>query len=99
MNATSATVLSILATGASALDRWNYFQQCWFLNAMSSGATAQTVIASMTSASPGGYLVMDNCAFVGNASTNWGDTNALANIYVMGATPTAATNGIGINPS
>lgn len=99
MRATNAGVLSILATGASAIDRWNLFRGCWFLNAMSSGATAQTVIASMTSASPGGYLVMDNCAFVGDASTNWGGANAMANTYIMGATPTAATNGIGINPT
>lgn len=99
MRATAAGVLSILCTGAAAIDRWQMFKNCWFLNAMSSGATAQTVIASMTSASPGGYLVMDNCAFVGNTSTNWGDTNALANTYVMGATPTAGTNGIAINPT
>ena len=99
MTTSSATTLSVLITGASAIDRFQLFKNCWFPNAMSSGATAQTAIVSMTSASPGGYLIMDNCAFVGNASTNWGDTNALANIYIMGATPTAGTNGIGINPT
>lgn len=95
----AATPLGILVTGASAIDRWNRFVNCFFPNAMSSGATAQTVIASMTNASPGGFLAMDNCWFVGDASTNWGDTNALANMYVTGATPTAATNGIGIKPT
>lgn len=99
MNASNAGVLDILCTGASAIDRWTRFDNCLFLNAMSSGATAQTVIASMTSASPGGYLAMNNCGFVGNASTNWGDINALANTYILGATPVAATNGIMINPS
>ena len=99
MYATNAGVLSILGTGADCLDRFQYFQQCWFINGMSSGATAQTVIASLTNAAPGGLMVMDNCGFVGNGSTNWGDTNALANMYVMGATPTAASNGIAVNPS
>lgn len=99
MRATNAGVLSILCTGAASIDRWQRFDNCLFLNAMSSGATAQTVVVSMTNAAPGGYLAMNNCGFVGNSSTNWGDTNALANMYVLGATPTAASNGIMVNPS
>ena len=97
--ANAAGVLGILITGASAIDRTNYFIGCQWPNGMSSGGTAQTVIVSMTSASPGGQLAMDNCWFIGDASTNWGDTNALANMYVTGATPTAAGNGIGLKPS
>lgn len=99
MLASAATPLSILCTGASAIDRWSYFNRCFFPNAMSSTGTAQTVIASMTNAAPGGLLAMDNCWFIGDASTNWGDTNALANMYVNGASPTAATNGIGVKPT
>jgi hypothetical protein len=99
MDTTAATPLSILCTGASAIDRWQRFDNCLFLNAMSSGATAQTQIVSMTNASPGGYLAMNNCGFVGDANTNWGDTNALANMYVLGATPLTASNGIMIKPS
>ena len=53
----------------------------------------------MTSASPGGLLLMDRCTLIGNTSTNWGDTNALANMYVNGGSPTAATNGIALNPT
>jgi hypothetical protein len=99
MATTAATPLSILCTGASAIDRWQRFDNCLFLNAMSSGATAQTQIVSMTNASPGGYLAMNNCGFVGDGNTNWGDTNALANMYVLGATPLTASNGIMIKPS
>ena len=99
MSATNAGVLSILGTGAACMDRYQIFDRCQFINAMSSGATAQTVIVSLTSASPGGLMLMDNCVFIGNASTNWGDTNALANMYVNGASPTAATNGIAVNPT
>lgn len=99
MRATNAGVLSILGTGAACMDRYQKFQFCQFVNAMGSGATAQTVIASMTNAAPGGLLLMDNCLFVGNASTNWGDANAMAVMYVMGATPVAASNGITVNPT
>src|SRR5262249_49919872 len=99
VRATNAGVLGILGTGASCMDRFQLFKGCWFINAMDSGATAQTAIASMTSAAPGGSLVMDNCAFIGDANTNWGDANAMANMYVMGATPTAASNGIAVNPT
>jgi hypothetical protein len=99
MLATNAGVLSILGTGASCMDRDQIFDRCKFVNAMSSGGTAQTVIASMTNASPGGLLLMDNCVFIGDSSTNWGDTNALANMYVNGGSPTAATNGNAVKPT
>lgn len=99
MLATNAGVLSILVTGASAIDRYHTFDRCKFINDMSSGGTAQTVIASMTNASPGGLFLMDNCTFIGDSSTNWGDTNALANMYVNGGSPTAATNGNAVKPT
>lgn len=99
MRATNAGVLSILGTGAACIDRYQNFDRCKFINAMGSGATAQTVIVSMTNASPGGLLLMDQCTLVGNTSTNWGDANAMAVMYVNGGSPTAATNGIAINPT
>lgn len=99
VRATNAAVLSILGTGAGCIDRWQDFEQCRFINAMGSGATAQTVIASMTNAAPGGLLLMNRCTLIGDANTNWGDTNALAVMYVDGGSPTAATNGIAVNPS
>ena len=99
MTASAATVLSILGTGASCMDRWQQFKDCLFINNMSSGATAQTVIASLTSASPGGLMYMDQCAFVGDANTNWGDTNALANMWINMAAPAAATGGVSLKPT
>lgn len=99
LDASNAGALSILGTGAGCMDRYQMFDRCKFINAMSSGATAQTVIASLTNAAPGGLMLMDNCTFIGNSSTNWGDTNALANMYVNGGSPTAATNGNAVNPS
>jgi hypothetical protein len=97
--ASNAGVLSILGTGAGCMDRWQYFKMCKFINGMGSGATAQTVIASMTSASPGGLLFMDRCSLIGDANTNWGDTNALTVMYVDGGSPTAGTNGIAVKPT
>lgn len=99
MRATNAGVLSILGTGASCMDRFQYFQECSFINAMGSGATAQTVIISMTNAAPGGLIELKSCTLIGNTSTNWGDANALAITYVDGGSPTAATNGIALNPT
>jgi len=99
MLAGAAGVLSILGTGASCIDRYHVFDRCKFINSMSSGGTAQTVIASFTNASPGGLLLMDGCTFIGDSSTNWGDTNALANMYVNGGSPTAATNGNAVKPT
>lgn len=99
VQASNAGVLSILGTGAGCVDRYQLFDRCKFINGMSSTGTAQTVIASFTNAAPGGLLLMDNCTFIGNASTNWGDANALANMYVNGGSPTAATNGNAVNPS
>lgn len=99
MQADNAGVLSILITGASAIDRTNYLNRCRFVNGMSSGGTAQTVIVSMTSASPGGQLLLDQCTFVGDASTNWGDTNALANMYINMSAVSASGGGIGTKPT
>lgn len=93
----SATTLMILATGAAAMDRWQWFQDCQFINTIKSTSTQMTVAISMTSASPGGLLMLQRCSSIG--STKWGDTNALANTYVDGAPPVAATSGLGVNPA
>ena len=55
-----------------------------------------TVMASLTNAAPGGLLDFDaDCTLIG--ITAFGDTNALANSYVVGPTP-AAGAGIAVNP-
>jgi hypothetical protein len=73
------------------------FQDCSFLNAIKSGATTITEVGSFTNAAPGGYVMLKSCTSVG--ATKWGDTNFLANSYVDGGPPTAATTGLGVNPS
>lgn len=93
----SATVLGILGTGNGCVDRFNLFDNCSFLNAIKSTSTAMTVLASFTTASPGGLLMFKQCVLLG--ITDYGDTNGLANSYIDGFTGAAATSGIAVNPS
>jgi hypothetical protein len=97
MDTTAATPLFILGTGAACVDRVQLFQDCAFMNSIKSGATTINEVGSFTSASPGGYVLLKSCTSVG--ATKWGDTNFLANSYVDGGPPTAATTGLGVNPS
>lgn len=95
-DAATAGILGILGTGNACMDRWQIFDSCLFLNDTKSGSTAMTVLASLTTASPGGYMVFKNCDTVG--ITKFGDTNALANSYVSNVGG-AATGGLNVNPS
>lgn len=93
----AATPLGIIVTGASAIDRWQKFVGCDFINNIKSTSTAMTVLTSMSSASPGGMILHKFSTLVG--ITDFGDTNGLANSYVDGGAPAAATTGIAVNPS
>ena len=97
MDASASSPLHILGTGAACVDREQLFQDCSFLNSIKSGATTISEVGSFTNASPGGYVMIKNCTTVG--ATKWGDTNFLANSYVDGGAPTAASTGLGVNPS
>lgn len=93
----NAGVLGILGTGNGCVDRWNEFEQCSFINNIKSTSTQMTALASFTTASPGGLLLHKNSTMVG--ITEFGDTNGLANSYVDGGAPTAASTGIAVNPT
>lgn len=93
----NAGVLGILGTGAACIDRWNLFKRCSYFNNIKSTSTVMTVLASLTSASPGGFIYHQNSTMVG--ITDFGDTNALANSYVDMPAPSATVGGIGVNPS
>jgi hypothetical protein len=97
MDASASSPFHILGTGASCIDRYTDFASCRFLNAIQSGATTIAAVASLTNASPGGLLMFGNSVSVG--ATKWGDTNALTHSYVVSTVPTAATSGLGVNPS
>jgi hypothetical protein len=93
----AAGVLGIVGTGAACMDRFQKFDRCTFINNIKSTSTTMSALTSLTSASPGGMIVMKDCTLVG--ITEFGDTNGLANTYVDGASVVAATSGIAVNPS
>jgi hypothetical protein len=80
-----------LTAAAAAIDRFAYFQRCFFMNAVGSTATQLTGAAKMA-ASAGGDVVLDNCTLLG--ATKWGvDATSLAQIFLNGAVPTGAGTG------
>lgn len=87
-----------LTAAASAIDRFQLFRKCMFVNAIGSGATAIAAAFSMA-ASSGGLLAMDDCTLIGGTNANWGDTAALAQMYINNAQPAASTGGLAVNPS
>lgn len=93
----AASPLGILATGANALDRWNLFKDCSFVNNVNSSSTTMTVLASITSSSANGLLEFKSCTLIG--ITKFGDTIALAASWVDGGPPAAATSGLAVHPS
>jgi hypothetical protein len=97
MMTSAATPVCIVTSAASAIDRWIKFDRCAFMNAIKSTSTTMTGAASMA-ASAGGYLLMKDCTFVGITDIG-ADATSLAQIYVDGGAPTAATSGIAVNPS
>jgi len=93
----AATPIIIKTAAASAIDRWNLFDRCVFVNAVKSTSTTMSGAVTMA-ASAGGLLAMKDCTAIG--ITAWGtDATTLAQIYVDGGAPTAATSGLAVNPS
>ncbi len=97
MMGSSATLLGILGTGASCLDRWCLFERCSFINNIKSTSTGMTVLSSFTNASPGGMLIFKDCLSIG--STKLGDTNALANSFITMPATSASAGGLGLAPT
>ncbi len=94
----NAGVLGILATGNGSMDRFQSFEDCQFINAVKSTSTTMTVLASCTTASPGGMLLF-NTPTVLVGITDYGDANALSNSFIRQSGTSAATEGIAIAPS
>jgi hypothetical protein len=93
----AATPLGVLASAASAIDRWQLFQQCTFINNIKSTSTQMSALATLP-ASAGGLLLMKDCTMVG--ITEFGsDATTLGQIYVDGASVVAAASGIAVNPT
>lgn len=84
----------ILTAGAAAIDRYTLFKNCGFFNAIGSGATTITGVATLA-ASSGGILIMQNSWSVG--STKWGaDATSLAQVLLTVPITTGAAGGLAI---
>jgi hypothetical protein len=97
VQASAATPIVIKTAAAAAIDRWILFDRCIFVNGVKSTATTMSAVATMA-ASAGGLLLLKDCTEVG--MTVWGsDATTLAQMYVDGAAPTAASSGLAVNPA
>jgi hypothetical protein len=93
----ASTPLGIIASAASAMDRWQLFDGCTFINNVQSTSTTISGLSTLA-ASAGGLILMKNSSMVG--ITEFGtDATSRGLIYVDGAAPTAATSGIAVNPT
>lgn len=93
----NAGVLGILTSAAAAMDRWQKFDNCTFINNVGSTSTQMTGLATLA-ASSGGVLVFNNCLAVG--ITDYG-TNATSKgqIYFGMGAASATDGGVAVNPS
>lgn len=90
------TAALAITVGASGVDRWTKLDRCCILNGTKSGGATMAVAVAMN-ASPGGMLLLKDCTWVG--VTKIGDAGGLANSFVDGGAPTAATTGYAVTPT
>lgn len=69
--------MTFLTAGSGSMDRFNYFDQCRFTNAVASTASTMSQGFSVH-ASAGGGLVLSNCMMVGATAS---ETSASGNVY------------------
>lgn len=76
-----------IVAGASSVDRYNTFTDCFFINQTKSGSTTLTQAMSING-SVGGMIVLDNCLVFGATAL---ETAPTGNIVGMGPTVTNST--------
>ena len=80
---------------ADGIDRWVLFEECSFINAVASGATALTeALAVASGTSPSGLVLLKNCTLVG--ATDWEASGESARVYIDGGAPTNNTSGLAV---
>lgn len=90
MMTSAATPLYIDANASASIDRFAWFKECTFLNAINSTSTAVTAVVSFN-ASQGGTIVMDDCRSVG--ANDWTATDT-ATVKIGGPVPNGDTSGM-----
>lgn len=92
-----ANTHQFIKTAATAMDRFQIFDNCIFYNAVDSAATNMTEAFDLaTPTSPAGGIILHNCTLVGATEWDAGDTG---NLWIVGPSGTAATSGIAIEPA
>ena len=82
--------LGLLTAGAAALDRFILFNNCLFMNATQSGATAMATLCTLAATS-GGWAVFHGCGLVG--VTKIGGANATNDGQIAQTMPVASVSG------
>jgi hypothetical protein len=83
-----------ITAGATSIDRFAWFKNCLFINAIDSAATSITAAVS-SNASQGGVILLDNCTLLG--ASNYSATNGDVNVKISGAVPNGHTSGIALS--
>lgn len=86
----------MMTVGAGGMDRWAKFDRCCVLNNIESTSATMAVAVAMNAAA-GGMVLFKDVSTIG--VTKLGDTGALAQMYVDGGAPTAATTGYAVTPT
>lgn len=93
----ASTPLGIITSAAAAMDRWQKFDRCTFINNVASTSTTIAGLSTLA-ASSGGLILMKDATLVG--ITEFGtDATSRGLIYVDGGAPTAGSTGIAVNPT
>lgn len=92
----TAGCFGILSAAASAMDRYQLFEGCVFVNNVGSTSTTITDLCSLA-ASSGGVVVLKSCTTVG--FTGLGTASSLSQTWIDGGPPVAATSALAVNPA
>lgn len=91
--ADNAGVLFVQAAESGGTDRWQLFDNCIFINATNSAATAMTA-AIAHHASTGGHIIIKDCGLIG--ATDWTASDSTV-VRLLGAAPTDDGTGIAVD--
>ena len=95
--ASAGTPLGILTSAAAAMDRWQSFERCVFINNVESTSTTMTALVTLA-ASSGGLVLLKDCTTVGVTDV-FSDATTAGQMYVDGGAPTAATTALAVAPA
>lgn len=86
----TATSPAFINAGAASIDRFQAFDNCYFINEIKSGGSSTLAQAFNVSSSSGGVIFMNNCGVYGVTAQ---ETSASGDIIGNNATPSATGSG------